>query len=523
MKKFHKFFAVAMASVMVLGLASCGPTESTTTTSEAGPVETTTEGSVEETTAAPSETTTDAEVSEPEETTTEEGTEPAGEVTTLKWVAVGGQQPDNYDAWKANLDEYMKDKIGVAIEKEIIPWGDWDNRRSVLVATSQDWDIMFTNGGTFYNDVQINAFADITDILPTAAPELYDMIPEGYWEAAKINGKIYAVPTYKDSSQTEYTVWDVAVAEAAGVDPNSVTDWATLEPALKAITEHLGEPAFPLESGGATFLAMTYDPLGIGDTAAGVLYNDEEAKVVSIFEQPEIMDGLVHLHRFMNEGYINDDAVALAEAPSYKPVSIAQGWSKAADTVWGPQMGVEAVAVQFGPTVVSNETVRGSLNAISSGTAEPEKALAFLELVNTDTFVRDAFYYGLEGDNFEYTADKKVHKLNTDWPMAGYTQGTFFNVSPLETQDFDYWDEVEELNEKAEPSVLLGFTYDPANVTNEIANMQEIVKRHNSELLTGTVNPEEAVPQMMGELRDAGFDKIVEDMQAQVDEFMANR
>lgn len=44
--------------------------------------------------------------------------------------------------------------------------------------------------------------------------------------------------------------------------------------------------------------------------------------------------------------------------------------------------------------------------------------------------------------------------------MAGYTQGSFFAITPTDDFDFNQFDEVKELNEKAEPSVLLGFTLD---------------------------------------------------------------
>ena len=105
--------------------------------------------------------------------------------------------------------------------------------------------------------------------------------------------------------------------------------------------------------------------------------------------------------------------------------------------------------------------------------------------------------------------------------MAGYTQGTFFNVTPTDDVEFNQWDEVKELNEKAEPSVLLGFTFDPSNVQDEIANCASIMEQYKGELLTGTADPEVTVPQMMQEMRDAGFDDIVAEAQAQVDAFMA--
>ena len=148
-------------------------------------------------------------------------------------------------------------------------------------------------------------------------------------------------------------------------------------------------------------------------------HDDTTHKVVSTLETDEIMDELKTLHQWYKSGIINSDAATLAETPAYRTCFTAQGWSGAAKTTWGPQMGVDADAVQWGDTIMSNDTVRGSLNCISSSCKNPDKALELLQLVNTDSYVRDSLYYGLEGDNWDYTSDKKVHKNNTDWTMAG--------------------------------------------------------------------------------------------------------
>ena len=79
----------------------------------------------------------------------------------------------------------------------------------------------------------------------------------------------------------------------------------------------------------------------------------------------------------------------------------------------------------------------------------------FLPFTDTSVFhiyiLLDLFYYGEEGVNFEYTADGRVHKINNDWALAGYTQGSFFTVTTLDTDEFNQWDEVKALNEAARP------------------------------------------------------------------------
>ncbi|MEG2356043.1 MAG: ABC transporter substrate-binding protein, partial [Clostridia bacterium] len=409
----------------------------------------------------------------------------AEDVVTLRWVTVGGGTPKNYDAWLEKINPYLAEKIGVNIAVEVVPWGDWDNRRSVIVNTSGEYDILFTNTMVYNSDVMVGAFADITDLIGTAAPELQAMIPASYWDACRINGKIFAVPTYKDSSQTEYIVWDKDLLDKLSLDASEVHTFEAMTPLLAAIKESTGEASFPMNKNGASYLPFMYDQMNAGLPTLGVRYDDATAKVVSVYEQEDVMANLKILHQWYNDGIINADAATKPEENNYKPCSLAQGWSQAAVTTWGPNMGSTAVAYQWGDTVVSNETVRGSLNCISANCAHPEKALAFLQLLNTDSYVRDSFFYGLEGDDWEYTADKRVHRNNADWKMAGYTQASFFTVTPTDDVEFNQWDEVKALNEAAKPSVLLGFTFDTSKVNDQLTNCIAIFNRYKGEILTG--------------------------------------
>jgi len=440
------------------------------------------------------------------------------EVVTLKWVMVGNGMPNNYAAWKENIDNYLVDKIGVNIDVEIVSWGDWDNRRSVIVNSGEYFDILFTDAGRYLSEVSLGAYYDISDLVQTSAPELYDYIPEEYWEAVKVNGKIYSVPTYKDSSMTQYLVWDKAIADKYQVDIEEKNTLHSLTDDLKRIKDGEGKAPFVLDKQGAGVVLSQYDAMGSELEPLGVRFDDETRTVVNVLKEDEVMEDLKLLHAWYKEGIINPDAPTLAELPSYRILFTAQGWSSAAKTTWGPNMGVEAVAIQYTEPLVSNSTVRGSLNAIYSGSKNPEKALEFLQLLNTDSYVRDAFYYGLEGENFNYTEDGKVEKLNSDWSMAGYTQGTFFNVSQLADEEFNQWDEVAELNEKATGSVLLGFDLDKTNIQNELANCREVWNKYRSEVLTGARDPEKLIDTVTAELEASGFNKIMEEAQNQINE-----
>lgn len=195
-------------------------------------------------------------------------------------------------------------------------------------------------------------------------------------------------------------------------------------------------------------------------------------------------------------------------------------------TVWRIWSGKEVVVQKWGETILSNETVRGGMNMISANSKYPEKCLEFLNLVNTDTTLRDMLYYGEEGVNFGYVdvdGKQMVHKINEEWPMAGYTQGTFFTVTPVETDTEGQWDEIKALNEEAVPSVMLGFNFDSTEVESQLANCREIWLRYRSEVMTGVNDPKEVIPKIKEELDNAGFQDVLDAAQTQVDEFMASK
>lgn len=513
-----KILALLLAAVMVAAMfAGCTTGGSDTTTA---PTDTTTEPVSTDTT------------TEPVDDTTAPSTD-NGEVVDLVWYQVGSSQPTNYDAWLAQINPYLEEKIGVHLDVKIVGWGDWGDRRSVIVSTNEPYDIMFTNMETYASDVALGAFADLTDLLDTT-PALKDFVPAEYWDAVRINGQIYGVPALKDSSMTNYFVWDADVANQYFPGYKDAHTLADLTDGLKAIYEGTGTAPVGLNKDGISAVAGNkYDGLGAGLATLGLSYTKGDNKVVCTFEQEDVMNDLRTLHDWYTKGYINQDAPNLDNAPTYKVVAVAQGWPYAAVTTWGPQLGAspytgEAVnceAIQWENTVLSNDTVQGSMACISASSAHPDKALQLLELVNTDSYVRDLLYYGVQGDNWDYVdvdGVQKVHKNNTDWSMAGYTQGTFFNVTLEDTVEVNYWvDEVQVLNETAIPSPALGFSFNTEPVAEKLSACVAVYEKYKSVLLTGAMDPDEVVPEMMTEMRANGFDDIIAEAQTQLDAFLA--
>lgn len=484
-----KILALLLAVVMVASLfAGCGSTtEPEATTQAATQAET-----PKETEAAPA---TSAEIPE------------------LTWIAVGGGMPANYDSWKAKVDAYLEEKIGIHLDMQIIGWGDWDNRRSVIVSTNEPYDLMFTNMGTFVSDVNMGAFADISDLI-AETPGLTDLIPSDYLDACRVDGKLYGIPAYKDSSMTNYFVWSKADVEAYFPEYTEAHTLAEISDGLYALKAGTGRTPFMLNKDGLSCVTGNkYDACSLGDVGIGIAYNGG-TEFVSVFEQEDVLANLALLQTWMKDGLINSDAAVLGEVSGSYTMGVAQGWPSAAST-WGEKRSEEVVVSQFENTVLSNDTVLGSITCISASSKYQAEALKLLELVNTDTTLRDMLWYGEEGVNFEYVDEngtQKVNKLNGDWTMAAYTQGTFFIATPLVGEEG--YAEVKELNANATASPAMGFSIDTTNIADLMSAVQAVFAEYKGLILTGT-GTQADIDAMVAAMYDAGMGEILTEVNAQ--------
>ena len=492
-----KIIAMLLAVMMVVGMfAACG-NDAPETTAPAAPVE-----SNPETTAPVADA----------------GNE---EVPTLIWYQVGGGQPANYDSWKAKMDAYLEEKIGVHLDVRVGSWGDWGNLRSVTVQTNEPYDLMFTDMSTYTSDVNMGAFADLTDLM-AEVPGLTDLIPQDYLNSCLIDGKLYGIPCYKDSSMTNFFVWTKADVEAYFPEYAEAHTLAEIDAGLRNIAANVDHPALLLNQDGLSCITGNkYDACTLGNIGIGIAYNGG-TEFVSVYEQPDVLADLALLQSWMADGLINSDAAVAAEATGMCSLGVAQGWPGAAKG-WGESRGAEVVVSQFENTVLSNDTVMGSITCISNSSEHKLEALKLLELVNTDSYVRDMLWYGEEGVNFEYVEEngvKKVNKLNGDWTMAAYTQGTFFVATP--EIGSDGYGEVKVQNENAVASPAMGFIPDTTEIADEISAVQAIFEQYKSLIMTGT-GGQESIDAMLADMRASGFDTILAEVNAQFAAWQASK
>ena len=419
------------------------------------------------------------------------------------------------------------------VEIQCIGWGDWTNVRSVTVQTGDDWDLIFTDAGSYYSDIDLGALADLTPYMDQV-PGLPDLIPQAYLDACVVDGKLYAIPAYKDSSMTDFFVWNKDSVEAHFPGYADAHTLAEAYEGQKAINAETGEIWGVSGSIGAID-AHSHDSASLGRCGIGINVKTG-TEFVAMYEDEALLSQYRILHQMFQEGLINSDAATrTGEYDGPTVVGIAQGWPSAGVTTWGPSRGEEVVCVQYEDTLVSNGTIMGSMTGINANSDHILEALKFIELVNTDSYVRDMLGYGEEGVNWEYTeayGEKRVHKIEgaPSWTFAAYTQGTFFNWTLTDDVETNYWvEEVQKQNENAIPSPALGFVVDTTvevngkTVADHINGFCATVTEYFNLFASGAADPDATVAEMMTVLRAADFDAVLAEINRQYSEFLASK
>jgi putative aldouronate transport system substrate-binding protein len=391
-----------------------------------------------------------------------------------------------------------------------------------MINSGEYFDIMFVDGGNYVRFQSVGAFEDLTDILPEAAPRLLEYIPGVLWEGVKVKGRIYSVPTYKDSSRTGYYYWDHKYVEKYNIDVNR-SGWAYLDGVFRRMKAGENNPRFypfNLTRGSDSFLFDNYDGLSALMPVIGVRIGDGQRRVVNTLEQADILSAYRYFHSWYRDGIINPDANMVDEAPTGLPFFMAQAWPSVAIS-YAVSQGVDRYdTVRFFGPLYSTGSIQGSMNAVSSNSKYKKEALRFLQLVNTDVKLRDMLHMGIEGKHFEYVNDgTAIRRLRTDWPLVNYQQGSYFIETPLEDVLPGYWDEVRRQNEEAFSSVMLGFMLDTDPVINEIMNCRLVWDKYYVDLNTGAADPDVVIPLVIAELKANGINKILAEAQRQADEF----
>ena len=446
----------------------------------------------------------------------------------IVWYVGGDAQSD----LSSVLDEFNKklyEKNGTQLELKFVDWGNYSDKMNMVLSSGENFDLCFTSAwsNNFLMNASGGAYLDLSSYLEGDRKGLKEAIPDFVWDDAKVNGAIYAVPNYQVAYYQECALTPKRLADKYNLDVSKIKNLSDLEPYLQQLKEN--EPdIYPINPSDFTATTIDYKALpSISSLAVNVA--EGETKLYSLYETEAYKEKLLLFRDFYNKGYIRPDMLSAASNATTDVLNLKYGvWcssSKPGSEIDNlKQYGEEIVEIPLQEPYVAMGAAQAAMTAVSKNSKHPEKALELLELVNTDKELYNMLCFGLEGKHYNKVSDNVVKTVDNAGyaPNAAWVFGNQFNAYYMEGQQEGIWEETDTINRNAARSVYRGFTVDFSKIKSDVAKLSAVENEYKY-LELGTEDPEQPLQEFIQKLKSAGLDEVYAEVQAQMNEFLANQ
>jgi len=459
-------------------------------------------------------------------------TKPEEPTVTLTWYLVGNRQEPDTPKVLEEVNKYLKDKLNVALDLHVFGWGDeYDQKVNTALAAREPIDIVFTaNWAANYN---VNAasgyFTELNGYLEKY-PAIKDILGEDFLNGSAINGKNYGLPTNKEKVHSWGWLLRKDLVEKYNMDIQSIEHEPieAIEPFLKTIKEK--EPEITplcIATMDAPFQLLDWNRIS-DDDVPGALYPDNrDYTIVNHFLAPESIKHYKLMRDWMNKGYVHPDAATMQNQvelmKSGKYFAASQSLKPGKDAEMTASTGIEWVQVEVSRPVMTNRETTGALLAIPAASKNPEKAFLFIEKLYTDKHLKNLLNYGIENVHYKKISDNVIELIdpqNSGYnPGHGWKFGDQFKDYLMSNEDPQKWEKFLQFNEKGLVLNNVGFVFDKTNVETRISSCKNVVQAYYKQLFTGSVEVEPTVEKFAKELKAAGVDELIAEMQRQLDKW----
>lgn len=449
----------------------------------------------------------------------------------VRWMVVGNGEPRDLEMVETAANEYMADLINTTLNLEIYDWGSYVEKRDLAIAAGEAVDIAFSatwNG--HLSNVAKGMYVDITDLAPEFAPGTVEQLPEPLLQGGMYNGRLYAIPANKEAFSANSVALRKDILEKYDLSLDGVDGFEDITPIYEVVHEN-EEGMFMMMEPHVAMDSFKNDAIGAGFEV--VENEDGDLEVMLSLERPEYREGAQMLYEWAQAGFISSDQMLInrndevARAKAGRVFSLITNYLPNIESQWENTYGYEFEAVITRDYYMNSSSVSNSMQAIPFTTDNPERALMFLELFNTDKYMNNLINFGVEDVHYV-----KVGENTIDFPegvtreTSGYfpdTQWMFGNqmLNYIRAgQDPMIYENYRRTNEIAEPTVSLGFFPDFAPVRNQIAALTNIGEEYGPLMNTGAEDPDVLIPEWLEKARAAGLEKVKSELQSQLDEWV---
>lgn len=455
------------------------------------------------------------------------------DVTTITWYVPGVLDCADKDEVMDKVNELLAKRYKLNVELIFIDGGNYASKMQTINAGGEEYDLSFVSNwrNDYYTNVANGTLVDLTELLDKY-PDLKNSMNDNVWDASRVDGKIYAIPSWQIQAKSTSLAIDTEVLKQSGYTLDQINTLDDIGKYMQSL--HKTMPECNMVGQVWSSLTYKYNILTLlGDTLPAAIYVTDDGskpKVMNMYESPEFSEYVNTRYKWVQEGIMSDmyDAIAMKKGSNkdvrttpfsihiYKP-----GLKGELELSTGTDYSVK----QFSNAVLSSSGVCAAMTGISTTSKHPDKALELLNAINKDKEIMNLLCWGIEGKHYTKVSDTQIKIADN----SGYSRinsfvlGSNYGTYCLENQDPDLYEQVKTFNDTAIVSPLNGLNLNTSSITTESANCNNIIKEQLESLERGAVDPKTALPKFIKDLKTAGSDKIIQEIQKQVDSWWASK
>ncbi len=480
------------------------------------------------------------------------------EQVTLKWIFVGpGEQKDSQKVWDKFNEELAKYLPNTTVEFQCVTSADYAEKWKLASASQENLDIVWHGWMIPYvSEVKKGSYMELDELIDKAAPELKEAIPDKYLDKSRVDGKLYSIPcmqemvSYVSSLDIPIDLYEkykdqINVEELANFFSSKETMdkecWDKIEEIIKMFKDggDLTRGVWGFENHVEKGYEWVTNPYKI--KASG-----DDYTVTNLYRTPEYETFVNVYSDWFKKGYIRQDALT-AENVGTEDYDLKGGGSYLVGQGYMPtQSEIDSKAASGSTAYVKIPfdnwhyipyAAAASNTAISINSEHPERAMKLIALMNTEKGkdLYNLLVYGIEGEHYTKINDNEIQPIGytsqptSDSPYGQYDWaiGNTFNGYEIYQEDKSLTLQnsfIQSVNDNAVDSKLRGFTLDTDPIKMELTQVQAVMGEYTKSLNSGAAaNAPELYGEFVEKLKAAGDDKIVEEIQRQINDWLASK
>lgn len=477
-----------------------------------------------------------------------EGDSSSSEPETVSFATLSFNKiPNDLSRITEAINKITREKINVEVDLKIYGPADYAQKVNLALQSGEKLDL-FTGWEQFPNYASKKQLYPLNDLIAEHGQELKAILDKDFGpdllEATTIDGEIYGIPANRGMSIPVNFVYDADLLRELGFSEDDIDSVDDLPAIFDAVQQHKPDivPFGPINVNPSDTALMQLlkgvhkvDYL-TDSSGVGVVIGDS-GEVVNYYETNVFKEGVGMMREWYQKGYLQKDA-AVATSPFSEMIASGRGFSfmggyggMAAGKALSAQMGKNVEMTRIAPFYFDTNAVIAVTWMMSSTTKVPEASMKFLNLLFSDEELLNTLLHGIEGEDYVKVDEHHVKFPDgKDAATVEYTSNLSSGLLGSESLQYQLegtdWSDIElklKENKETERSPYFGFIFNQNEVKTEISAVNNVVNQYLPGLVTGSLDPEEVIPQFVKALNDAGADTIIEAKQQQLDAWLANQ